>query len=104
MLAQLQQDYKLLQQKHDDFVFNATPLAVVEALEEEVTSLTDKLAKRSAKYMKFKSNAKGLGLETLDMRVENNELMQVQRVSERHQSFCPESSAMSGFAFDCNLD
>ena len=75
--TQLQQDHQELTQKHQNFVFYSTPLPVVQSLKEEVESLTEKPASRQAKYDKYKRMNKAFGEETLEMRLENNELMEV---------------------------
>ena len=61
----------------------AIPHAAYEALQQEVNCLHDKLATQEVDLDDYKRHSKGLAEETLEMRVENNQLMEVRHCTAR---------------------
>lgn len=81
--ARMQSLYKDQIADAKEIVKAAIPHAAYETLQQEVNCLHDKLAKQEGDLDYYKRNSKGLGEETLEMRVENNQLMEVRHCTAR---------------------
>ena len=89
-IEELELDFATMESLYRDQVADAKetvkaaiPHAVYEALQQEVNCLHDKLASQEGDLDYYKRNSQGLGEETLEMRVENNQLMEVRRCTAR---------------------
>ena len=81
--ATMQSLYKDQVADAKEIVKAAIPHATYEALQQEVNCLHDKLATQEVDLDYYKRNSQGLGEETLEMRVENNQLMEVRHCTAR---------------------
>ena len=76
-IARMQSLYRDQIADAEDIIKAAIPYATYEALQQEVNRLHDKLATQEEDLDYYKRNSQGLAEETLEMRVENNQLMEV---------------------------
>lgn len=79
--SQLQMEHQAPNAKHQDLIFNSTPSAIVQDLQQQVDDLTAEMDRRSKEYGQLRKEKLSLSNQVQELRNQNTHLTQVKLLS-----------------------